>query len=58
MQRSIECILKEKLGKEIDQASDREIYTALLNITKEKMKGMEHNEGDRKLYYISAEFLI
>ena len=25
---------------------------------KEKMNGMKHNEGDRKLYYISAEFLV
>ena len=58
MEMSLENMLKEMLGKEIAHASDREIYTALLNITKEKMKGMEHNGGDRKLYYISAEFLI
>lgn len=58
MKISLEDILKEKLGKEIADATDREIYTALLNITKEKMKGMDHNEGERKLYYISAEFLI
>ena len=55
---SLEEILKNKLGKEISAASDAEIYTALLNITKEKMEGMEHNTGNRKLYYISAEFLI
>ena len=55
---SLEEILKNKLGKEIAAASDAEIYTALLNITKEKMEGMEHNTGNRKLYYISAEFLI
>ncbi|RKW37150.1 MAG: glycogen/starch/alpha-glucan family phosphorylase [Lachnospiraceae bacterium] len=55
---SLEQILREKLGKEIADASDREIYIALLNITKEKMKNMEHNYGERKLYYISAEFLI
>ena len=55
---SLEEILKNKLGKEIATASDAEIYTALLNITKEKMEGMEHNTGNRKLYYISAEFLI
>ena len=55
---SLEEILKNKLGKEIAVASDAEIYTALLNITKEKMESMEHNTGNRKLYYISAEFLI
>ena len=58
MEISLEQILREKLGKEIADASDREIYIALLNITKEKMKDMEHNYGERKLYYISAEFLI
>ena len=58
MDISLEQILREKLGKEIADASDREIYIALLNITKEKMKNMEHNYGERKLYYISAEFLI
>ena len=35
-----------------------EIYAALLTLLKEKMQGMKHSEGDRKLYYISAEFLI
>ena len=58
MEISLEQILREKLGKEIADVSDREIYIALLNITKEKMKDMEHNYGERKLYYISAEFLI
>ena len=58
MEISLEQILREKLGKEIADASDREIYIALLNITKEKMRAMEHNYGERKLYYISAEFLI
>ena len=46
---SLEEILKNKLGKEIAAASDAEVYTALLNITKEKMEGMEHNTGNRKL---------
>ena len=58
MEMSLEYRLKEILGKEIAEATDCEVYTALLNITKEKMKGMKHNEGERKLYYISAEFLI
>ncbi len=58
MEISLEQILRKKLGKEIADASDREIYIALLSITKEKMRDMEHNYGERKLYYISAEFLI
>ncbi len=35
-----------------------EIYHALLTIVKGKMKDLTPNTGSRKLYYISAEFLI
>ena len=42
----------------MESASDAEIYTALLAITKEKMSAIRPNTGKRKLYYISAEFLI
>ena len=51
-------MLQEKFHKGIKEASKEEIYTALLCVTKDKMKGMKANTGDRKLYYISAEFLI
>ena len=51
-------MLQEICHKGIKEASSEEIYTALLQWSKEKMQGMKHNEGDRKLYYISAEFLI
>lgn len=58
MEKLLEQILQEKYGKNIKEASDEQIYTALLILTKEKMKGMKRNEGKKKLYYISAEFLI
>ena len=51
-------MLQKNYGKNIQDASNEEIYTALLEITKEKMAGMKRNEGSKKLYYISAEFLI
>ena len=35
-----------------------EIYHALLTIVKGRMKELKKNTGSRKLYYISAEFLI
>ena len=58
MEQALEMMLQEKFHKGIKEASKEEIYTALLCVTKDKMKGMKSNTGDRKLYYISAEFLI
>ena len=58
MEKELELLLQEKFGKSIQEASNEEIYAALLGITKKKMEGMRRNEGSRKLYYISAEFLI
>lgn len=54
----MEEILREKLRKEIAQASDKEIYTALLEIVQNLAKEKEANETKKKVYYISAEFLI
>ena len=58
MEKLLEQILEEKYKKSIKEASNEEIYTALLILTKEKMQGAKRNEGKKKLYYISAEFLI
>lgn len=58
MERELEQMLQTIWGKGIAEASKEEIYAALLQLSKEKMQGMKHNEGNRKLYYISAEFLI
>lgn len=58
MKQTLERMLQEKFQKSLKDATREEIYMALLGITKEKMKGMKANTGDRKLYYISAEFLI
>ena len=58
MEKELTIKVKELFGKEICQASNEEIYAALLKIVKEKMQEAKHNEGKRKLYYISAEFLI
>lgn len=58
MEQALEMMLKQKFGKSIQEAAKEEIYAALLEVTKEKMQGMKRNEGSKKLYYISAEFLI
>ena len=58
MEKLLEQMLQENYQKTIREASNEEIYTALLLLTKEKMKGAKRNEGKKKLYYISAEFLI
>ena len=58
MEKLLEQVLQERYHKTIREASSQEIYTALLLITKDKMKQMKRNEGKKKLYYISAEFLI
>ena len=58
MEKLLEQVLQERYHKTIKEASSQEIYTALLLIIKNKMKNMKRNEGKKKLYYISAEFLI
>lgn len=47
-----------KLGKSFTQASNEEIYLSLLNFVKEEASHKAKNSAKRKVYYISAEFLI
>ena len=51
-------ILKKRFKTSIEKASNEEIYLALLEFTKDRIKKSGVNKGKRKLYYISAEFLI
>ena len=51
-------IMQDRFHKEIREADDKEIYLALMSYTKEKLKELPEITGERKLYYISAEFLI
>ena len=55
---NIQETLQQKLGKEIAQASNEEIYGALLNMVQEMAGEKERTDSKKKLYYISAEFLI
>ncbi|UNT97404.1 glycogen/starch/alpha-glucan family phosphorylase [Allobaculum mucilyticum] len=58
MNQTLQNIASHYYGKELKDCTDREVYYILLDITKELMKSVPVIEGDRKLYYISAEFLI
>lgn len=49
---------EKQLGKTLSQASNQEIYLSLLNFVKEEASQMSKNTAKRKVYYISAEFLI
>ena len=51
--------LTQKLNKNISESSNEELYCALLELVKELAGEKEQlNDGKKKLYYISAEFLI
>lgn len=56
--KEMETILSEICKKEIEQCSYEELYTALLGIVEEESKKHIMPVKGRKLYYISAEFLI
>ncbi|MCI6655241.1 MAG: glycogen/starch/alpha-glucan family phosphorylase [Clostridium sp.] len=54
----IKNILEQKLGKSIADSNKQEIYVALLNIAKEMSEEKVQEDTGKKVYYISAEFLI
>ena len=51
-------MLQEKCGGDLRNKTNEEIYFALLEVVQEMAKEKEKNVGKKKLYYISAEFLI
>lgn len=53
----LENFVKENYGKNLGQLSLDETYAALLKLVQEKA-GQKEIQGKKKLYYISAEFLI
>ena len=54
----VKNILEQKLGKSIADSNKQEIYVALLNIAKEMSEEKVQEDTGKKVYYISAEFLI
>lgn len=52
--------VKKQYGRELEDCTDRELYTALVHMTNEMASRKQQPEyaGRKKVYYISAEFLI
>ncbi len=48
----------EQQGKVLSELTNEEIYVELLNFVKEEAAAKSKNSSQRKVYYISAEFLI
>ena len=58
IRQKIEEIVKQKYNKGLREATNQEIYITLLEIVKDMAEAAPRAEGKKKLYYISAEFLI
>lgn len=56
--KELETALCTACPKAIADCTDKELYTALLAISQQSAAKKEENAGKKKLYYISAEFLI
>ena len=58
MEKKLEALLEEKFQKNLDNCTKEELFEALLIFTREAAEKLPANTGNKKLYYISAEFLI
>ena len=54
----IQEITNKRYQKDVKDCSNEEIYYALLELTKDMAAQKESSRGKKKVYYISAEFLI
>ena len=51
-------LTRARFGREPDQCGDRQLYEALLTLCRDLARDRPAPEGERKLYYFSAEFLL
>ena len=58
MEQQLSEIAQSMFDKKIAELTDRELYYVVLVLTKRLMMVSDENEGEKKVYYISAEFLI
>ena len=56
--KRLQEVLEKRFHKTLDTCTKEELFHALMEITKEATGNLKRNEGSKKLYYISAEFLI
>ncbi len=58
MEQQLAEVAEEMFGKSLAELTDQETYYTVLSYTKRVMSVSDTNEGEKKIYYISAEFLI
>ena len=58
LEQQLEELAKEMFQKKVEDLGDREVYFVVLELTKRLMNVSEQISGEKKIYYISAEFLI
>ncbi|CQR23886.1 glycogen/starch/alpha-glucan phosphorylase [Streptococcus varani] len=54
----LQKLVRDKYDKTIQEASNEELYYALLDLSKQSSNSKPNNSSKKKVYYISAEFLI
>ena len=58
LEQNLNALTKKNYKKTIEECSSKELYYSLLNLTKEYIGEKKPIQGSKKVYYISAEFLI
>lgn len=58
LELQLEGLSKDMFQKTVEELNDKEVYFCLLELVKQLMKVSEQIHGEKKVYYISAEFLI
>ena len=58
IETKIEEVMKKNFGRGVEQCTDDEVFQGLLIMTRDELAGRKPVESKKKLYYISAEFLI
>ena len=58
LEQQLDELADEMFHKTIENLDDHEVYFCLLELTKRVMEVSEQISGEKKIYYISAEFLI
>lgn len=58
LEQELENQTQSGYGKSIADCSNEELYYSILQLSKKLMSASERIEGEKKIYYISAEFLI
>lgn len=56
--KALETLIQNMFHKDCAACTDQEVYEALLTYTKEQLAAKGYHDGKKKIYYISAEFLI